>query len=244
MKGIILAGEQDDRLYPLTMGIPKQLLPIYNKPMIFYPIETLVEVGVNDILIITSPQHTTSFVNALGDGSSFGAHFTYATQANPEGAAQAFTIGEEFLAKESVCFITGDCIIMGDDRANKLSKAIRAAKNSGQATIFVSNDFDPKQYGVAKLDKNGKCMNVEGNVSDSAHYSITGLYVFPKGVADYAKVIEKSERGRLEVTTLNQMYLRDNKLQVQILGDNFRWFDTNSFNSIMAASNYIQKNFK
>lgn len=244
MKGIILAGDQGDRLYPLTMGIPKQLLPIYEKPMIFYPIETLVEVGVNDILIITSPQHTTSFVNALGDGSRFGAHFTYATQANPEGVAQAFTIGEEFLAKESVCFITGDCIIMGDDRANKLSKAIRAAKNSGQATIFVSNDFDPKQYGVAKLDKNGKCMKVEGNVSDTVHYSITGLYVFPKGVADYAKVIEKSERGRLEVTTLNQMYLRANKLQVQILGDNFRWFDTNSFDSIMAVSNYIQKKNK
>ena len=235
MKGIILAGEQDDRLYPLTMGIPKQLMPIYDKPMIFYPIETLVEVGIDEILIITSPKHTSSFVNALGDGSRFGAHFTYATQATPEGAAQAFTIGEEFLAKESVCFITGDCIIFGEDRA---------AKSSGQATIFVSRDYDPDQYGVAKLDNNGKCITVEGKASDTVHYSITGLYVFPKGVADYAKVIEKSERGRLEITTLNQMYLNGKKLQVQILGDNFRWFDTNSFDSLLTVSNYIKKKSK
>lgn len=244
MKGIILAGDQGDRLFPLTMGIPKQLLPIYDKPMIFYPIETLVEVGIDEILIITSPKHTSSFVNALGEGSRFGAHFTYATQAPPEGAAQAFTIGEEFLAKESVCFITGDCIIFGEDRAAKLSKAIRAAKSSGQATIFVSRDYDPDQYGVAKLDNNGKCIMVEGKASDTVHYSITGLYVFPKGVADYAKVIEKSERGRLEITTLNQMYLNGKKLQVQILGDNFRWFDTNSFDSLLTVSNYIQKKSK
>lgn len=244
MKGIILAGDQGDRLYPLTMGIPKQLLPIYDKPMIFYPIETLVEVGVTDILIITCPQYTSSFVNALGDGSRFGARFTFATQTNPEGAAQAFTIGEEFLAKESVCFITGDCIILGEDRAVKLSKAIRAAKSSGQATIFVSRDYNPEQYGVAKLDNNGKCMLVVGKASDAVHYSITGLYVFPKGVADYAKVIEKSERGRLEITSLNQMYLKSNKLQVQILGDNFRWFDTNSSDSLMTVSNYIQKKSK
>ena len=244
MKGIILAGDQGDRLYPLTMGIPKQLLPIYDKPMIFYPIETLVEVGVTDILIITSPQYTSLIVNALGDGSRFGAHFTYATQSNPEGAAQAFTIGEEFLAKESVCFITGDCIILGEDRATKLSKAIRAAKSSGQATIFVSRDYDPNQYGVAKLDNNGKCTSVEGKASDIVHYAITGLYVFPKGVADYAKVIERSERGRLEITTLNQIYLRSNKLQVQILGDNYRWFDTNSFDSLLTVSNYIQRKSK
>ena len=244
MKGIILAGDQGDRLYPLTIGIPKQLLPIYDNPMIFYPIETLVEVGIDEILIITSPKHTSSFVNALGEGSRFGAHFTYATQATPEGAAQAFTIGEEFLAKESVCFITGDCIILGEDRAAKLSKAIRAAKSSGQATIFVSRDYDPDQYGVAKLDNHGKCITVEGKASDTVHYSITGLYVFPKGVADYAKLIEKSERGRLEITTLNQMYLNGKKLQVQILGDNFRWFDTNSFDSLLTVSNYIQKKSK
>lgn len=244
MKGIILAGDQGDKLYPLTMGIPKQLLPIYDKPMIFYPIETLVEEGVKDILIITSPNHTSAFVNALGDGSHFGARFTFATQTNPESAVQAFTIGEEFLVKESVCFITGDCIILGEDRVAKLSKAIRAAKSSSQATIFVSRDYDSDQYGVAKLDNNGKCMMVEGTASGFVHYSITGLYVFPKGVADYAKVIEKSERGRLEITTLNQMYLKSNKLQVQILGDNFRWFDTNSFDSLMTVSNYIQNKSK
>lgn len=244
MKGIILAGDQGDRLHPLTLGIPKQLLPIYDKPMIYYPIETLVEVGVTDIMIITSPQYTSAFVNALGDGSKFGVRFTYATQVSPEGAAQAFTIGEEFLAKDSVCYITGDCIIMGDDRANKLRKAIRAAKNCGQATIFVSRDYDPDQYGVAKLNAKGKCESVEGKPSNSQHYSITGLYVFPKGVADYAKVIEKSERGRLEVTTLNQVYLNENKLQVQILGNDFKWFDTNTFDSLVTVSNYVQKQQK
>lgn len=241
MKGIILAGDQGDRLHPLTLGIPKQLLPIYDKPMIYYPIETLVEVGVRDIMIITSPQHTSAFANTLGDGSRFGAHFTYATQISPEGAAQAFTIGKEFLEKDSVCFITGDCIIMGEDRANKLRKAIRAAKNCGQATIFVCRDSDPEQYGVAILDEKGKCEEVEGIASNPFHYSITGLYVFPKGVADYAKVIEKSERGRLEVTTLNQVYLKENKLQVQILGTDFNWFDTNTFDNLLIVSNYIKR---
>ncbi len=192
-------------------------------------------------MIITSPQHTSTFVNTLGDGSRFGARFTYATQVNLEGAAQAFIIGEEFLEKESVCFITGDCIILGDDRSNKLRKAIRAAKNCSQATIFVSKDYDPDQYGVVILDNNGKCEKVEGRPTDHQHYSITGLYVFPKGVANYAKVIEKSERGRLEITSLNQAYLSENKLQVQILGNNFRWFDTNTFDTLLAVSNYIQK---
>jgi len=203
MKGIILAGDKGNRLHPLTLGTPKQLLPIFDKPMIFYPIETSAEVGVTDILIITSPQQTSAFVNTLGDGSQFGVRFTYATQVNPEGVTQAFTIGEEFLEKESVCFITGYCVILGDDRANKLRKTIRAAKNCGQATIFVSKDYDPDQYGVVKLDAKGKCAKVEGKATDRFHYSITGFYVFPKGVANYAKVIAKSERIRLEVTTLN-----------------------------------------
>lgn len=241
MKGIILAGEQGSVLSPLTLGIPKQLIPIYNKPMIYFPIQTLVEVGVKDILIITSPRHNDAFINALGDGSRFGASFSFATQFSPEGAAQAFTIAEDFLNNESVCFISGDCIILGDDRANKLNKAIRAARNSGQASIFVSHDFDPNQYGVVHLDEKGKCERIEGRPSIEPYYSITGLYVFPKGVSDYAKVIEKSERGRLEVTSLNQAYLNENKLQVQILGDDFLWFDTNSFDSLMKVSQYIQK---
>lgn len=241
MKGIILAGEQGSRLYPITLGIPKQLIPIYDRPMIYFPIETLVEVGVKDILIITSERHAAAFMDALGDGSRFGARFSYAVQLNPEGAAQAFTIGEEFLANESVCFITGDCIIMGEDRANKLSKAIRAAKNSGQASIFVSHDYDPDQYGIVQLDEKGRCEKIGGRPSKESYYSITGLYVFPKGVSDYAKVIDKSERGRLEVTTLNQVYLEENKLHVQILGNDFSWFDTNNFDSLMKVSAYIQK---
>lgn len=241
MKGIILAGEQGAILSPITLGIPKQLIPIYNKPMIYFPIETLLEVGIEDILIITSPRHTESFIKALGDGSRFGASFSFATQFSPEGAAQAFTIAEDFLNNDSVCFISGDCIILGDDRANKLKKAIRAARNSGQATIFVSHDFDPNQYGIVHLDEKGRCERIEGSPSKEPYYSITGLYVFPKGVSDYAKVIEKSERGRLEITSLNQVYLNENKLQVQILGDDFLWFDTNSFDSLMKVSLYIQK---
>lgn len=244
MKGIILAGDSGNKLHPLTLGIPKQLLPIYDKPMIYYPIETLVEVGVVDILIITSPNQTSAFVDTLGDGSKFGARFTYATQASPEGAAQAFTIGEKFLEKESVCFITGDCIIIGEDRAAKLRKGLRAAKNCGQATIFVHKDLDTDQYGVVKLSPNGKCESVEGKVTSQSQYSITGLYVFPKGVTDCAKVIEKSERGRLEVTSLNKEYLKENKLQVQILGNEFHWFDTNTFDSLLAIGNYMQKHNK
>ena len=240
-KGIILAGDSGDRLHPLTLGIPKQLLPLYDKPMIYYPIELLVGVGVKDILIITSQQHASTFILALGDGSAFGARFTYAVQPKPDGAAQAFMIGEDFLENEPVCFITGDCIIFGKDRNIKLQKAMRAAKNSGQASIFVCRDRDPNQYGVVTLDSEGKCLTIEGKSTKSLYYSITGLYVFPKGVTDYAKIIEKSDRGRLEVTSLNKTYFEKNKLQVQVLGDDFLWFDTNSFDSLQVINNYIQK---
>lgn len=240
-KGIILAGDSGDRLHPLTLGIPKQLLPLYDKPMIYYPIELLVGVGVKDILIITSQQHASTFICALGDGSAFGARFTYAVQPKPDGAAQAFMIGEDFLENEPVCFITGDCILFGKDRNIKLQKAMRAAKNSGQASIFVCRDRDPNQYGVVTLDSEGKCLTIEGKSTKSLYYSITGLYVFPKGVADYAKIIEKSDRGRLEVTSLNKTYFEKNKLQVQVLGDDFLWFDTNSFDSLQVINNYIQK---
>lgn len=241
MKGIILAGNSGNRLHPLTLGIPKQLLPIYDRPMIFYPIETLVEVGINNILIITEPIHTSAFVSTLGDGSKFGACFTYATQPNPEGAAQALKIAEDFLERESVCLITGDCIIIGNKRADKLHKAIRAAENSGQSSIFICKDDDPNQYGVVNLDSKGKCEKVEGWPTTSSYYSITGLYVFPKGVTDYARIVEKSERGRLEITSVNQAYLSANKLQAQILGNDIRWFDTNSFDNVLTISNYIQR---
>ena len=243
-KGIILAGDSGDKLYPLTLGVPKQLLPIYDKPMIYYPIETLLEVGVKDILIITSPQQTSAFINALGDGSKFGARFTYAVQSAPEGAAQAFTIGEQFLDNEPVCFITGDCIIFGKDRKERLLKAMRAAKNSGQASIFVHRDWDPMQYGVVTFGADRKVEAIEGKPSKHLYYSITGLYVFPKGVSSYAKVINRSERNRLEVTSLNQAYFEENKLQIQILGVDFRWFDTNTFDSLLVASNYIKKQYK
>lgn len=240
-KGIILAGDSGNKLEPLTLGIPKQLLPLYDKPMIYYPIELMVGVGVKDILIITSQEHASTFIKALGDGSAFGARFTYAIQPKPEGAAQAFTIGEEFVGDEPVCLITGDCILFGKDRNVKLQKAMRAALNSGQASIFVCRDWDPNQYGVVTLDSDGKCLAIEGKTNNPLYYSITGLYVFPKGVADYAKHVGKSERGRLEVTSLNKTYFEKNKLQVQVLGSDFRWFDTNSFDSLQVINNFIQK---
>ena len=242
MKGIILAGDSGSKLEHLTRGVPKQLLPIYDRPMIYYPIETLVDAGITDILIITSPQYTANFTSALGDGSVFGAHFTFAQQIKPEGSAQAFTIGEDFLAKEPVCMITGDCIIFGKDRTKKLKKAIRAACKSGQATIFVIRDNDPSQYGIAKLDEKGKCKDVNGQTSDNSNYSITGLYVFPKGVANYAKIIEKSDRGRFEVTTIQKLFLDANKLQAQTLGNDYFWCDTNTVDNLLKASNYIKKN--
>ncbi len=244
MKGIILAGYSGTKLLPLTLGVPKQLLPVYDKPMIYYPIETLVEAGITDVLIIVNPIFYSAFFNSLGDGSKFGAHFAYATQMNPEGTAQAFNIADEFLDREAACLITGDCIIIGKNRAEKLQKAIRAAEKSGQATIFVCKDYYPEQYGVALLDPKGKCERVEGKPSIRSYYSITGLYVFPKGVTDYAKIIDKSERGLLEVTSLNQAYLAENKLQAQILGSEFHWFDTNSFDSLMTVSNYVQQQSK
>lgn len=244
MKGVILAGDSGQRLHPLTLGVSKQLLPIFDKPMIHYPIETLVGAGIKDILIITSPKYSANFVSALGDGSAFGARFSYSIQSSPDGAAQAFTIAEEYLDKSPVCLITGDCIIIGDDRDEKLRKAIRAAKNSGQATIFLSKEYDPNQYGVARLDQNGKCEEIKESADNRKDYSITGLYVFPKGVTEFAKFVEKSERGRYEVTSLNQIYLQENKLQAQILGDNYKWFDTNTFDNLLAASNYIKNQRK
>jgi glucose-1-phosphate thymidylyltransferase len=241
-RGIILAGDSGNKLEPLTLGIPKQLLPLYDKPMIYYPIELLVGVGVKDILIITSQEYASTFNKALGDGSAFGVRFEYAIQPRPEGAAQAFTIGEEFVGDEPVCLITGDCILLGKDRNVKLQKAMRAALNSGQASIFVCRDWDPNQYGVVTLDSDGKCITIEGKTTNPLYYSITGLYVFPKGVADYAKHVGKSERGRLEVTSLNKAYFEKNKLQVQVLGSDFKWFDTNSFDSLLAINNYIKNN--
>lgn len=241
MKGIILAGNQGMKLHPLTLGVPKQLLPVYDKPMIFYPIETMAEAGIVDILIITSPEHEQVFRAALGDGESFGTRFTYAIQSNPDGTAQAFTIAEDFIASEPVCMMTGDCIIIGKDRAAKLKKAWRAAANSGQSTIFVHGDRDTEQYGVVTLNQQGKIAAIEGKPTMQRYYSITGMYVFPKGVSDYARELTRSERGRYEVTSLNQLYHGMSKLRVQRLGEDFIWLDTNTFDNILKANNFIQR---
>lgn len=244
MKGIVLAGDSGNKLLPLTKGIPKQLIPIYDKPMIYYPIETLVEAGIKDILIIVSPQYMVSFQNALGTGDEFGATFTYMSQSSPEGLAQALTIGETFFANEPVCMITGDCIIFGKTRATKISKAIRAAQRSGQATIFVCRDSDPNQYGVVTTDEDGKCEEIFGKYDNQNYLSIVGLYVFPRGVSNYARLLKKSERGLFEITSLNKIYLEEKKLQMQLLGTDFLWFDTNGFDSILDICKYVQQTIR
>lgn len=244
MKGVILAGDQGSKLHPLTLGVPKQLLPVYDKPMIYYPIETMTEAGIEDILIITSPEYESMFRKALGDGSRFGAKFTYAVQQSPEGAAQAFTIAEEFLSSDPVCMMTGDCIVIGINRASELRKAWRAAANSGQSTIFVHANRDTEQYGIVTYEQKDKVPVIEGKPTIQFYYSIVGMYVFPKGVTDFARTLTKSERGRFEVTSLNQIYLKKNKLRVQRLGDDFLWLDTNTFENILKAGVFIHQQKK
>jgi glucose-1-phosphate thymidylyltransferase len=240
-KGIILAGDSGSKLHPLTLGIPKPLIPVYDRPLIYLPIETLTSVGVTDILIITSPRHAAAFKEALGNGERFGAHFSYAVQRLPEGAAQAFTIAEEFVGSSPVCFITGDCVVRGKNLSELLRKALRGAK-TGQATVFIQGDTDAEQYGAVELDADGKCAHVVGEPSRQFHYSIIGLGVYPKGVAECARQIQKSERGRYEITDLNGIYHDSQKLCVQMLGWDYEWFDTNSFDSMLALGNYIKTN--
>lgn len=244
MKGVILAGDTGTSLHPLTIGIPKQLLPLYDKPMIYYPIETLVSIGIKDILIITSPKHEEIFKMALGEGSTFGASFSYKTQESPEGVAQALTIGEEFIGMDPVCLTTGDCIIIGKDLPKRLETAIRAAKKSGNASVFVCSDRDPRQYGIVRRNKDGKCESLSDKPTQESYYSITGIYFFPKGVAEYAKEIKRSERGRFEVTDIDKMYHALGKLQIHLLGNDFKWFDTNTIDNIHKLSHYLAETNK
>lgn len=240
MKGIILAGGSGTRLYPLTKVTSKQLLPIYDKPMIYYPLSTLMLAGIKDILIISTPTDTPRFEELLGDGSNFGIHLTYSVQPSPDGLAQAFLIGEDFIGEDSCAMILGDNIFYGGYFRKNLADAINNA-NNGDATIFGYYVNDPERFGIVEFDKNKNVISVEEKPKrPKSNYCITGLYFYPAGVVAKAKQVKPSARGELEITDLNRLYLEDDKLKVQILGRGFAWMDTGTMDSLMQASNFIQ----
>ena len=240
MKGIILAGGAGTRLYPLTLVTSKQLLPVYDKPMIFYPLSTLMLAGVNDILIISTPVDTPLFSKLLGDGSAFGIRITYAVQPSPDGLAQAFLIGEPFINKEPCAMILGDNIFYGNDLSRLLRDAAVRAQN-GRATIFGYHVSDPERFGIVEFDANGKVLSVEEKPKHpKSNYCITGLYFYDKRVVEFAKRVRPSERGELEITSLNDIYLKDGTLDVQLLGRGFAWLDTGTFDSLVDASDFIR----
>ena len=244
MKGIILAGDSGSRLHPLTLGIPKHLIPIYDKPMIYYPIDILVKAGITELLIITIEEQQTLFRKAIGDGKQFGCKVTYAIQNEPNGIADAINIAADFIGKDGVWLITGDTIIDRPDFGEQIKKSIRAVKKSGNATIFVENKTYEDQYGRVVMDKDRKPLSIMGDMDASHYYSIASLYVFPNKVVDIAKEIMPSERGRYEITDVNKRFFEECKLQVQVLDSKCIWFDTNTFDNILKCSNYMkQKHF-
>ena len=241
MKGIVLAGGSGTRLYPITKGISKQLMPIYDKPMVYYPISVLMLAGIRDILIISTPYDLPGFKRLLGDGSDYGVHFTYAEQPSPDGLAQAFTIGKDFIGDDSVCLVLGDNIFHGSGFTAKLKEAVRAAEEDRKATVFGYWVNDPERYGVAEFDKDGNCLSIEEKPEHpKSNYAVVGLYFYPNKVVDVASKIEPSARGEYEITTVNQWFLRDNELKVQTLGRGFAWLDTGTHDSLSEASTYIE----
>ena len=241
MKGIVLAGGSGTRLYPITKGISKQLLPVFDKPMIYYPISTLMLAGIRDILIISTPRDLPIFEDLLGDGSNFGVKFTYKVQPSPDGLAQAFILGEEFLNGDAGCMILGDNIFHGSYFIPKLEAAIRDAEQNNKATVFGYWVKDPERYGVAEFDGKGHCISIEEKPQNpKSNHAVVGLYFYPNDVVAKAKTIKPSERGELEITSLNQAYLRENRLNIQLLGRGFAWLDTGMHESLYDASAYIE----
>ena len=241
MKGIVLAGGSGTRLYPITKGISKQLMPIYDKPMVYYPISVLMLAGIRDILIISTPYDLPSFKRLLGDGSDYGVHFSYAEQPSPDGLAQAFTIGKDFIGDDSVCLVLGDNIFHGAGFTGKLQEAVRAAEEDKKATVFGYWVNDPERYGVAEFDKVGNCLSIEEKPQKpKSNYAVVGLYFYPNKVVQIAKNIKPSARGELEITSVNQEFLNNKELKVQTLGRGFAWLDTGTHDSLAEASTYIE----
>ena len=241
MKGIVLAGGSGTRLYPITKGVSKQLLPIYDKPMVYYPISTLMKAGIRDILIISTPQDLPGFRRLLGDGSDYGVNFSYAEQPSPDGLAQAFIIGREFIGDDSVCLVLGDNIFHGAGFSTVLKQSVRTVEEEGKATVFGYWVDDPERYGVAEFDKDGNCLSIEEKPEHpKSNYAVVGLYFYPNKVVDVAANIKPSDRGELEITTVNQKFLKEGELKVQTLPRGFAWLDTGTHDSLAEASIYVE----
>ena len=241
MKGIVLAGGSGTRLYPITKGVSKQMLPIYDKPMIYYPISVLMLAGIRDILLISTPNDLPGFKRLLGDGSDYGVSFTYAEQPSPDGLAQAFIIGEEFIGDNCACLVLGDNIFQGNNFSQLLKEAVANAEKENKATIFGYWVNDPERYGVAEFDKDGNCVSLEEKPKEpKSNYAVPGLYFYPNKVVEVAKTIKPSARGELEITTVNQRFLEDKQLKVQTLGRGFAWLDTGTHDSLSEASIYVE----